>query len=386
MNPCRVGLPCVCVSLLSVIMSPRCHSEALCEELPAVVFQVGKVSREVFLDRCRGIQREVNRQVMQRLLAQLERIAAGLPEPFGLSLLYYETECLRLLKRRQQAVVTTERCLAEKVDVPECLAMRLLLQPGGRDKEQVELRIKTLDEIGRILPVSMSGSAWDRRRGRRIRPRMPVDPPPPTVPDTTRGWDSMIEIGALFEEMHLIQHALNAFLEALYSTADPGLSSVGRRETIEAQRAKIWMRIAKLEKNADRKQKAFHAYLRAAYLEASLVHKAASGLKECLKRSEQTTAASTPRLDTAKIKRIVELYRRLNMHPFALSFINEIGKMRPSLDLSGARSETERKWTRIVNIYRDLEGPDRYLYGNAISAVKDWGTVKILRPSDTFWK
>ena len=81
---------------------------------------------------------------------------------------------------------------------------------------------------------------------------------------------------------------------------------------------------------------------------------------------------------------MIKLYRNLNLHPLALSLINRAEK-EANIALKNEKEKTEKEWLRIARRIAAIRGKDSFILGNKISDVKDWGKVKIIRPSDSYW-
>jgi tetratricopeptide (TPR) repeat protein len=304
-----------------------------------------------------------------------------IPENLKVSFLLYRAHCLRLLGLKDKALLVIEEGISKAVDIPELLKWKCALIASGNSEMERELRIRLWDQRGRILPLSFEGTFRDARSSgtealieRPLRFEVPVEE-----------WDSLFDVAELLDQMNLNRPAVDTYLDLLYSRAAPWRSIKYFGNTCEYMRGFVWLRIARLEKSMGNAELAFRAYLRAAYYDKSFIDDVATGIAECLSGKIRKTEPPAPQLDLKKIKSICALYRKMNMHPYALAFINKVQKL-SSVDLSKERKKTEDEWNEIVNFYLRCEGPKRTLFGIEIGKVDDWSKVKILRPSDTFWK
>jgi hypothetical protein len=182
--------------------------------------------------------------------------------------------------------------------------------------------------------------------------------------------------------MGLLDDAVEAYLLCIYSCTSPR----ARRFDPNPERARIWLKVANIERTRGHRVLAFRAYLAAAYLDDSLVELVSQGISDSLESRISQHRLPSPAVDINKILRICELYRGMNMHPLALNLIAKVEVILKEVDLSKEKKLTADEWSKIVKAYLNLAGPHRTLYGIEIGKVDDWSKVKILRPRDTFWK
>jgi len=184
----------------------------------------------------------------------------------------------------------------------------------------------------------------------------------------------MIRIGELFEEMGFVRLAINTYVEVLYMSGT----------SLDDNGGKLWLRVADLELRCGEKKLALRAYLKAAYRSDNARAHAEKGLRTSLGKEQQKDIPPA-KFDVEKIKEIANIYGQLNMHPLGLSFLRRAGKTL-DVDLSEEEKRLASDWAQILQQIAAVAGNDCSVYGHDISKVDDWATVKILRPSDTFWK
>jgi len=296
-----------------------------------------------------------------------------IPARFRPMLRIYEARGLVLLGRSPAARAAVEHGLKEQVDLPDFLLLAARL--GAPDNpESGEWHRDVLDKLGAILPLSIFGRDRDSRRSGRMFEK--PNPPPPKVPVSTDA-KAFVQIGDTFAENGRLREAVNCWLEGLY--ACQLLSEHKRAGT-------VWIKVAQAEDRLGRETLAVRAYLRAAHEDGAHTEVASAGVARVLSGQKTDKPEARKPLDEATVSRLVGLYKRLNLHPFALSLIEK--ELPPSPSKQALTHSVREEWDGIVgNLVATYKaGKNSYILGHRASDVADWSKIKVPRPSDTFWK
>jgi len=289
------------------------------------------------------------------------------------SLWLYRVECLMHLGKDEDARPIVEKQLEKGTDKPDFLVLQLRFVGG--DSETLEDRIRIWNEHGRIVPLSLWGRGRDSRLGGRTWAK--VNPPPPSVPKTSDIQVILAEVAELYEQEGYLGEALNVYLETFYT---------GFPFATRAARARLWVKAAEIERTRGNKELAVRAYLRAVRVWHGYAKDAEKGIRETLVEGKPAkTIDGKARLPKDVAIRIASLYRKLNLHPMALAALERAEKSRGA-DLTAEKQAIQNEWDDILHRITRVRGPDCYVLGQKVSQVKDWATIPILRPTETFWK
>ena len=301
-----------------------------------------------------------------------KRLSVEYPPIMEESLWLYRAQCLMHLSRKEEARKITQIQLAKGTDKPDFLLLELRFVGG--DRQTLEDRITIWNELGRIVPLSL----WGNGRDARMRPAFAKpNPPVPSVPETYDIQGILAEIARSYEEQDLIRDALNVYLETLY-----GGPLSGNQE----QRGELWLKVAEIERRQGNKELAVRAYLRAVGTWYKLAENAKEGIEQTLTETEPPkTTDARPILKEDTAIEIATLYRKLNLHPLALAVLKECERD-TGADLTTEKQATRAEWEQILDKITQVRGPDCYVLGHKVSEVQDWSSIRILRPTDTFWK
>jgi tetratricopeptide (TPR) repeat protein len=304
---------------------------------------------------------------------------------------FYRGECLILMEEPNKASAIARDQLAEGHNTPDFLLLNMRSDSTVKGRGDAKL------ELGRILPISVSGMDRDNRLGGPTKGM--VDPGPPSVPrgsiivddadksrlpaikpGTYNLQDALSAIADIYMSAGFAEDALNTYLEAFYAMPFSDQPSL---------RGRIWLHVADLEKTRGNKELAIRAYLKAAYNWPKYAEQAKKGVAEVLSQNEpQESQKPKPILRKDAAVAIATLYQKLNLHPLALVVL-ERSEQDTGQSLSDEKTEILKKWqTLLVGLERSKHdrGQDSYIFGYRASEVKDWAKIKILRPTDTFWK
>jgi hypothetical protein len=303
------------------------------------------------------------------------------------NLTFYRCEVLARMDKRDEAMKTAKAQLDGTLGQPDLLPF---LKTGSADREASR---RVDDELGRLLPLSLWGSSRDHNRS----PAYGfIDPTPPRIPRPfvvlsnsdqeavsamkpgQHDLQSVLAaIGELYEKAGFTTDALNTYLEAVYALTlpdDPRM--VGQ----------LWLKIGGIEKNRGNARLALRAYLRAVYVWNEYAEQAKQGAMGALKGDlppDKPTQAPKLRKDVAVP--IAALYAKLNLHPMGLAVLIRCEKD-TGADLAGEKTRVLDEWKKVLSRLPWEEGEDYYVLGQKASEVKDWATMSIPRPMDTFWK
>ncbi len=282
----------------------------------------------------------------------------------------YRARCLRFMGNERGCMSAVREGLAERIDVPDFLMLHADLTSGGRERNRAE-RFKAWDELGRILPVSIYG----RDRDDRLAPAGKIDPAPPYIPVIHGAHEALGEIAALYRQMGLRREAIDANLQALYTVPNAGRGHLA---------GKLWLRVGDLELLEKQPILAVRAYLKAAYANPKQAHTAAKGVVQALAVTDEATIAPRPSWENDSVATLVALYMKLHLHPLALRLLRRVGN-EAGHDTSRREETVRKEWLSLLRASVAARGPHCYVLGYDVSEVGDWGKVRVLHPSDTFW-
>ena len=231
------------------------------------------------------------------------------------------------------------------------------------------------DYWGLHIPLSV----WGKGKNLRTAP-LTVRPNPP-IPDIPHDRvDLLLNIGKLFLKMKYRREAINLFIEAYYSSQyflDPD------------RNGELWLRIAELEEQEGQAKLAIRAYLKAAYLHKSYIKKSSDNIKRILFEPNRTAKKRikplNPKLEKNEVKKIIAFYNEMNLHPISLSLIKRF-KNEEGIDLKEEKKKTTEEWEKILKRNLRARNPNAHVLDQKITEVKDWSKIKIMRPSDSYWK
>ncbi|MFP4029218.1 MAG: hypothetical protein ACLFWL_15630, partial [Candidatus Brocadiia bacterium] len=330
---------------------------------------VSRVSESTYRFR---VGRPVDEQAIRQELRVMEKVW---PARLGAPFMMYEALLESAANRPEKAYAAMSDAIKADEGVPVMIDLqRALVAPTIR-QQSVSANNRRSDELGRLLPLSCEGTLRDGRLhektyGKRDRVRLIIGGP--RVPNF-RPRD-VIQLNRLYRDAGMPSRAVETLLSFIHEC--PG--------SHRPKTADLWLEVAHLELAQNHHKLAANAYLRAAYRDDKLAEQARKGLQECLRQQNQDRPAGEKGdVSSQEALRIAELYRRMNLHPFALSAL----KKAPAAEqkaLVEKRKKIEDEWGRLVSYF--LRQPRNYLFGHNIKKVEDWGTLDILRPSDTFWR
>ena len=343
------------------------HPQKRAEQIEIVVSWVADVGTAV---RDKMVRNQTGEEVLNKLKKPLPTVDKYMAEP----LVVYHAIVSWLSGDKIRFSDLQKAAKSKGVFCPELLLYKVyLIGEGGGDKSK--RRIEAWNEHGRLVPISWYGQDKDNR----LAPAGKINPPPPSVPILSNIGARLAEVGALYEKMGFERDAINSYLEALYSSP---FAETGEK------RGDIWLRIAKLEAQQGQKALALRAYLKAAYSDKKYTKPAVEGVQQAARKlnvRKQVSSTTQPTLDKKTVLRIAALYRKLNLHPLALSLIVKTEKQ-AGVKLSKEKETVRREWHDIVKRNAHPRGPNCHILGHKVSDVKDWAQVRVLRPSDSFWK
>ncbi|MBI3945481.1 MAG: hypothetical protein HY321_06165 [Armatimonadetes bacterium] len=324
-------------------------------------------------------KRELTAEDRARVPREIVRLAAGAPRTLARALLLYRAHAHWRAGEEAQLAAAVALGLQSHIDQPEFLLLKGAT-PEGRSQQSA-----TRLELGRILPLTYGRdldsvlSAPVFPPDLKLRPESHHDIIIPRMPWLSAE-KTLVEIGDLYWQMGLRRDAMNSYVEVCYggSPSEP---------------AKHWLRIAALEAEMGETELAVRAYLRALFLGARTEDAVVNGLEACLDPARPALVPAPPVTpDADALRRMCAAYARIHLHPLGLALIRR-AKQEWGIDLSAIepriREELEQNLD-VVRRARKLEAfgsPHRpHYYGQEIATVKDWATIVILRPSDTYWK
>ncbi len=309
------------------------------------------------------------RELVNALVAASEKIPARLRPLLEI----YRARGLVLLGRSPAARAAVEHGLKGQVDLPDFLLLAARL--GAPDNpESGEWHRDVLDKLGAILPLSIFGTGRDGRRSGGLIAK--VNPGPPQVPVSTDA-KAFVQIGDTFAENGRLLRAVDSWLEGLYACE---LLSEHKRA------GAVWIKVAQAEERLGRETLAFRAYLKVAYEDASRSKLASAGVARVLAGEKTGKPEAQKPLDQATVLRLVDLYKRLNLHPLALALADK--ELSPSPSKQALLGSLREEWEKIVAQHVSLLriSDECFILGQRVSEVTDWSKIKVLRPSETFWK
>ena len=335
-------------------------------------------------------------------------IKKKLPEIYSkLSIQYFPIieNCLDLYKfqvlidigKRKEALDFIKDNIYNSLDKP-------ILLPYLADPNNLEKRVEVWNELGQILPLSL----WGYDRDSRLSPKVliKIHEKPPQIPDirisiTTNNEDTNLSmmpgkykiqdvlktIGDLYYHAGFLDDALNVYLESFYSIPNSDNARLN---------GEIWLKIAEIETIRGDKQLAVKGYLNSVYSWHEYAEQVKKGINEVLSNSDPDKEFTNEQLKLKKdiAIQIATLYQKLNLHPIALNVLEKSEKDTGD-DLSEEKKLILKEWNETLEKLRDYyrlvsmseQGKfDFYVLGQKVSEVKDWAKIKILRPTDTFWK
>jgi len=327
-------------------------------EIVHIVVGLGEEWQKSSPDACR------TRELVNALAPMSERMPVRLRPMLRI----YEARGLVLLGRSPAARSAVEHGLKGQTDAPDFLLLAARL--GDPDEpESPEWHRDILDKLGAILPLSIFGRDRDSRRSDRMVEK--VNPGPPHVPVSTDA-EAFLEIGDIFARNARLREAVNSWLEGLYACQ---LLSEHKRA------GAVWIKVAQAEDRLGRETLAVRAYLRAAHEDGAHTEVASAGVARVLSGEKTGKPEAQRRLDEATVSRLVGLYKRLNLHPLALSLIEKELASSPSKEalVRSVREEWDGIVGNLVATYK--AGKNSYILGHRASDVADWSKIKVPRPS-----
>ena len=330
---------------------------------------------------------------LSRLPDIILKAPGKLPRRFALPLALYEARCYRLLGQHRKAFGVAYGALHSKdVRSPEWIDFMLDTFKGIRIKTPTARLLakkgnQLSHERGHMLPISPAGAGRDRSAlDSKIQGFGKT--PPVAVPGIEQlsyeGRSKFEKIPRIYENMGCLRKAVDSYIEVIYSGVlfFRFMDQSGSR--VKKEKARLWLRVGKLEGKLGHYGLAFSAYLKAAYTHKSAVERAIKGVSQSLAEKPKIDPPD-PEYELAKMKRIAKLYAETNVHPLALSVLKK-AEAETGAELDKLKKSIREEWQKIIQWYEECIWAARLFYGHKASEVDDWAKVHIPRPSDTFWK
>jgi WD40 repeat protein/tetratricopeptide (TPR) repeat protein len=299
--------------------------------------------------------RKWNGSPMKEEIEHLGKTIPTVNDPYMSACLPFYRAALLAINGDEAAFREIEKNLQEAGTFePELLFYELQVFDGS-DAETLNKRLTAWDSYGEYVPLSLYGSDRDDR----IAPAGLVDPPPPSVPKLEGLSERLAKVGDLYAKAGLLREAVDSYIESIYAEypVKP-----------EPKCALRWAKIAEWEMTMGRPQLAVRAYLKAL------------GMKP-----ENPAEIQRRPLDAESAAAVAALYRQMNLHPLALQALASAEKQ-TGADFTAQRKEIADEWAKIVEIHAKIRGDKCVILGTKAADVKDWTSIHINRPSETFWK
>ena len=158
--------------------------------------------------------------------------------------------------------------------------------------------------------------------------------------------------------------ASNAYREALYSAfSPPDFPKFSDESWVSSESADAWLATARIEAVLGRRMWSMQGLLMSVASSRSQLLPAKQLLEEMLNAQN---VIREPAPDVARLTRIAMLYRDCNLHPRAISALDEAAKI-PGADVSELRADIGNAWEELVALYARGKEPISFLFGHKVS-------------------